>query len=95
MVAVKVQALLFLLNTCKGLSYIAQICNENQLKQQQFPQIVYELVLYFIEHFMYVGDDDNESPKQNNEKKKLEDILREKEDTLRKLKLVKMYRAKV
>ena len=39
--------------------------------------------------------DGNQSYKEANEKKELESVLRKKEDTLRKLKLVKMYRAKV
>ncbi|CAB3996346.1 Hypothetical predicted protein [Paramuricea clavata] len=38
--------------------------------------------------------DGNQSYKEANEKKELESVLRKKEDTLRKLKLVKMYRAK-
>ena len=56
-----------------------------------FCQICAILILFHLYHI----DDDNESCKRRNETKELENILRKKEDTLRKLKLVKMYRAKV
>ncbi len=51
----------------------------------------------FIYHliFIHIDGGDNQLGTHSTEKKELESVLRKKEDTLRKLKLVKMYRAKV
>ena len=61
--------------------------------------MLHSLKFYITLHYLYnlisIHIDGNQSYKEANEKKELESVLRKKEDTLRKLKLVKMYRAKV